>query len=306
MGSWRPSLFRGAAWEKHCIISWVGVPCGVCVWVCMCVGGHPRSLEGQDAKMASFLWLPSFLCVWLPPSAVRPPPCLCLWDAHHPSCLLIFIPCFLGPSQSAACSLVRAAAFLPLSIGVDPEPLWSMPGLQMLPIKRNNRLLDKMQHLYREQLLFILLRIPPYLLSRLSLRKYSHFAGKEAQRVLLLPSKWGDRECWNHRLWNQRNSDLIWPPLASCVTLVKSLTFSGLSFSVLCSDNTTYLSGLSMMIKSTTKIQFFYKELIWFLSLWRQICLFVIFFFFGSVFPHSLSFDILKPKHSKPPVMYII
>ena len=165
----------------------------------------------------------------------------------------------------------------------------------------------------------------------------------------------GDQEPWNeHRLWNQKNSDMSWLLLASHVTLDKTLTFSELSFLVLCCDNTTCCPGLScccyvakscltlcdlmdcsmpgfpilhylpelaqihvhwfddaiqpsqlMMIKSTVKIKFFYKELIWCLSLWRQICLFMIFFLWECL-SSLILFEILKSKHSKPHIMYII
>ena len=63
-GSWR-SLFNGRK-STRWTTRWVGTLNGVCVCVCVCVCcEHPRSLEGQDAKMASLLWLPSFhLCAY--------------------------------------------------------------------------------------------------------------------------------------------------------------------------------------------------------------------------------------------------
>ena len=164
----------------------------------------------------------------------------------------------------------------------------------------------------------------------------------------------GDQEPWNeHRLWNQKNSDMSWLLLAGHVTLDKTLTFSELSFLVLCCDNTTCCPGLFcccyvakscltlcdlmdcsmpgfpilhyllefaqihvhwfgdaiqpsqfMMIKSTVKIKF-YKELVWCLFLWRQICLFIIFFLWECL-SSLVLFEILKSKHSKPHIMYII
>ena len=105
-------------------------------WVCVCAHReHPRSLEGQDAKMASLLWLPFFhLCAYFP---------FLLSDLLSGSASRMhIIPPALARAASACLSsslpswgfyisyqLSGAAAFLPVSTGERPEPLWSMPGL---------------------------------------------------------------------------------------------------------------------------------------------------------------------------------